>query len=102
MAEKVIWTATAREHLHAIALEIARNRPSVAERFCLELIQRADAVGDFPRAGRKMPELDDENVREIIHPLPDHLRVVSLSSSARNHARMAQCARNPEIQRSQA
>jgi toxin ParE1/3/4 len=67
MAEKVIWTTTAREDLHAIALEIAKDRPTVAEAYCIELIERAEAVGDFPHAGRKLPELDDENVRELIH-----------------------------------
>lgn len=67
MAEKVIWTATAREDLHAIALEIAKDRPAAAEAYCLDLIARGEIAGDFPRAGRKLPELDDENVREFIH-----------------------------------
>jgi toxin ParE1/3/4 len=68
MAEKVIWTATAREDLHAIALEIAKDRPGTAEPYCLELIARGETAGDFPRVGRKLPELDEENVREVIHP----------------------------------
>jgi toxin ParE1/3/4 len=69
MVEKVIWTATAREDLHAIAVEIGNNRPAAAEAYCLDLIERAEMAGDFPHAGRKVPELNDENVREFIHSL---------------------------------
>jgi toxin ParE1/3/4 len=67
MAEKVIWTAAARADLHAIAVEIAKQRPASAERYCLQLIECGEMAGDFPRAGRVLPELSDENVREFIH-----------------------------------
>jgi toxin ParE1/3/4 len=66
MVEKVSWSATAREDLRSIAAEIARDRPTVAEAYCLELIEFAETAGDFPRIGRKVPEYEDENVREII------------------------------------
>ena len=67
MAEKVIWSATAREDLRAIASRIAEDRPSFAEDYCLKMIEFAETAGDFPRLGRIVPELEDENVREIIH-----------------------------------
>jgi plasmid stabilization system protein ParE len=66
MAEKVIWSATAREDLRNIATYIAEDRPSLAEGYCLRLIEFAETAGDFPRLGRVVPELEDENVREIV------------------------------------
>ena len=69
MAEKVAWSATAREDLREIAAYIATDRPSIAEDYCLQLIELGQKAGDFPRIGRVVPELEDENVREIIkHP----------------------------------
>jgi plasmid stabilization system protein ParE len=68
MVEKVIWSAMAREDLREIAAYIAQDRPSVAEDYCLRLIEFAETAGDFPRLGRIVPELEDENVREIVQP----------------------------------
>ena len=66
MVEKVIWSATAREDLRGISAYIAADRPSIAEEYCLRLIEFAETAGDFPRLGRIVPELEDENVREIV------------------------------------
>jgi len=66
MAEKAIWNAAARDDLRAIAAYIAKDRPSFAEGYCLQLIEFAESAGDFPRLGRVVPELGDENVREIV------------------------------------
>lgn len=68
MAEQVIWSAAAREDLRAIATRIAQDRPALAEAYCLQLIAFAETAGAFPHLGRTMPELEDENVREIIRP----------------------------------
>jgi toxin ParE1/3/4 len=68
MAEKVVWSAAAREDLRAIAAYIAQNNVPLAESYCLQLIEFADTAGDFPRLGRIVPEVEDENVREIIKP----------------------------------
>ena len=68
MAEKVIWTATAREDLRAIAAYIAQDNFPLAEPYCLQLIEFAETAGDFPRLGRVVPESNDENLREIVRP----------------------------------
>ena len=68
MAEKVIWSAAAREDLRAIAAYIAQDNLTLAESYCLQLIEFADTAGDFPRLGRVVPEVEDENVREILKP----------------------------------
>ncbi len=68
MAEKVIWSATARDDLRAIARYIAQDHPSLAEPYCLQLIDAAESAGDFPLIGRILPELDETNLREIIQP----------------------------------
>lgn len=73
MGEKVIRTATAREDLRQIVEYIARDRPASAEACGLELIAFADMAGDFPRAGRKVPEANDENIRE---PLKSPYRII--------------------------
>ena len=68
MSEKVIWSATARDDLRAIAAYIAQENFPLAEPFCLELIEFAETAGNFPRAGRIVPEIKNENVREILKP----------------------------------
>jgi toxin ParE1/3/4 len=100
MAEKVIWSAAARADLHAIALQIAQARPETAEPYCLDLIARGEMAGDFPRAGRKLPELDDENVRELIHA-PDRIIYELFANQPRPVIlRIWHSARgNPELQR---
>ena len=67
MAYRIFWTEIARDDLREIVAFIARDNPTAAESFGLELIERAEAVGQFPQMGRQLPKIADPRLREVIH-----------------------------------
>jgi len=66
MAFKIIWSEQAREDLREIVTFIALDNPATAESFGYLLMTKVDALAQFPRLGRVVPEEDDEDIREII------------------------------------
>ncbi|MBV8143771.1 MAG: type II toxin-antitoxin system RelE/ParE family toxin [Gammaproteobacteria bacterium] len=58
----VIWT---RADLKAIHDYIARDSRQNAKRVAHEIRSKADALAEPPRVGRKVPELNDPQLREI-------------------------------------
>jgi len=52
--------------VEGIAEYIAADSPTYAGIVVKKIIIQTRMLGQFPRAGRKVPEFDDENVREII------------------------------------
>lgn len=66
MAHKIVWADQATQDLEEVVRFIAAHDPAAAERFGLLLVSKAEAVAEFPRRGRIVPEYADENVREII------------------------------------
>jgi len=67
MGVPVILTPQAQEDLAGIVRRIAQDNPVRARSFGHELIDRALALGAFPELGRRVPEVGDPAVREIIH-----------------------------------
>ena len=65
MAE-VKWTLQASEDLDSIAQFIAKDSPQYARLFVTDVLQAVERLGDFPRSGRIVPELNDPVVREVI------------------------------------
>ena len=63
---QVRWTPQALDDLDAICLFIARDAPQVAAVFADRAFQIADRLASYPRSGRLVPELEVENIREII------------------------------------
>lgn len=61
----VIWSAPARRDLRAIYDYIAQGSRHYAKKVAQEIRAKADILEQLPRAGRKIPELDDEQVREL-------------------------------------
>jgi toxin ParE1/3/4 len=61
----VSWSQRARADLKALHDHIAKESPQNAKTVAREMLRRADAIEATPFAGRKVPELDDESVREI-------------------------------------
>ncbi|MCH8498500.1 MAG: type II toxin-antitoxin system RelE/ParE family toxin [Marinobacter sp.] len=61
----VIWTAHAQAQLRAIHDYIAQDSPLYAKRVAQELVHAAAPLKELPHIGRKVPELDQEAVREI-------------------------------------
>jgi len=66
MAHRVVWSARAYQDLESIATYIAEDSPAYARSVVKSIIEQTRALTRFPRSGRKVPEFDDENIRELI------------------------------------
>lgn len=62
---KLLWEQRALGDLRRIQLYIARDDPRAAARWVAKLIERAEAVVTLPYAGRKVPEIERDDVREV-------------------------------------
>jgi addiction module RelE/StbE family toxin len=63
---KLFWTETAKQDLLSIKKYIAIDNPDAAKRWILRLRDRARKALDAPLAGRIVPELSREDIRELI------------------------------------
>jgi toxin ParE1/3/4 len=61
----LIWTLRARADLKAIHDYIAKDSRQNAQRVAREILRKADTLAEPPRPGRKVPEVDDPDLREI-------------------------------------
>ena len=63
---KVHWTDTAEGHLDAIHAYIAQDSPEYARRMVDRLTRRSQQIAEFPFSGRRVPEYDVDQIREVI------------------------------------
>jgi toxin ParE1/3/4 len=63
---KLVWSQEALRDLVDIADYIAFDDPIAARRWIKRLRDRARRAARIPNAGRKVPERDDETIREVI------------------------------------
>jgi len=63
---KLYWTETAREDLLSIRRYIAADNPTAAKQWIERLRGRARNAIHAPLAGRMVPELAREDIRELI------------------------------------
>jgi plasmid stabilization system protein ParE len=61
----VIWANPAKTDLKAIHDFIASDSKYYARKVIQDIIDRTNIIETYPMIGRKVPEIDDENVREI-------------------------------------
>ena len=88
----VHWTETAQEHLDAIHAHIARNSAEYALRMVDRLTRRSQQIADTPLSGRRVPEYDLDQIRELIEGpyriiyfiKPDQIDVIAVIHGARN------------------
>lgn len=66
MAHRVVWSRRAVQDLEAISEYIAQDSQAYAAGVVRTIINHAKTLSRFPRSGRKVPELDDENIRELL------------------------------------
>jgi toxin ParE1/3/4 len=66
MARRVVWSRRALQDLEAIAEYIAEDSPAYAAVVVRNIVQQTRLLSQFPRSGRKVPEFDDENIRELL------------------------------------
>jgi len=65
---RIYWSEDSLHDLESIRNYISISNPLNAERFITELFDTAELMlGNFPTSGRKIPEINDERFREIIH-----------------------------------
>ncbi len=63
---KVHWTQNALHHLVNIYEYISLNSPTYAVRMVDKITKRSEQIADHPLSGRKVPEYDAEDIRELI------------------------------------
>jgi len=86
------WTDTAQDHLEAIYAYIAHDSPVYAKRMVDRLTRRSQQISAFPLSGRRVPEYDMDQIREVIegmyriiyHVKSDRIDVIAVVHSARN------------------
>ena len=59
------WSQRARADLKAIHDYIAADSPANAKSVVRDILARTAALPDTPRIGRREPELDDPDIREV-------------------------------------
>lgn len=66
MAHRIIWSGRAFQDLESIADYIAQDSPAYASIVVRTIIIQTKTLAQFPRCGRKVPEFDDEDIRELL------------------------------------
>lgn len=66
MKRTIRWSATSVADLGSIRDYISEDSEDDAISFLQEIKNQVMKMPDFPNLGRKVPEMDDENFREII------------------------------------
>jgi|SRR3990172_6115594 len=79
---EVYWTDRARLRLKEVYDFIARDQPVNATRWVDRLIKRGDSIGDQPWAGRRVPEYEDDTIREVFQ---GDYRIIYEITSSRIH-----------------
>lgn len=64
MAHQVVWSPRALDDVDIIAEYISRDSPAYASAVVRRIISITRGVGQFPLAGRVVPELGDHSLRE--------------------------------------
>ena len=89
---KARWTDTAQGHLSAIYQHISQDSVEYAQRMVDRLTRRSQQVAAFPLSGRKVPEYEMDQLREVIegpyrliyHVKTDQVDVVAVIHGARD------------------
>ena len=66
MKKRLIWTDSSLVDLQLIYDYISNDVETYAPVFISELIEKVETIPDFPEIGRKVPEKEDKNIREIL------------------------------------
>ncbi len=62
----VRWTAPARADLKKIFAYIAEDSKYYARRVVQNIVEKTEALSDLPEIGRVVPEIGQENIRELM------------------------------------
>jgi toxin ParE1/3/4 len=89
---KVHWTKTAEAHLDAIYGYVAQDSKTYALQTVDRITRRSQQIGEFPLSGRKVPEYDLDQIREVFsgsyriiyHIKADQIDVIAVLHGAMN------------------
>ncbi len=70
----VIWSEPAKTDLRSIHDFIAHDSQHYAKKVTQDIREKTDVLDEQPKVGKKVPEVNDEAVRELPVFLSDHLR----------------------------
>ena len=65
MGLRVIWSYAAVDDLEAAVEYLHQDSPSFSSSFVLRALEAGRSLSDFPERGRNVPELKNDNIREI-------------------------------------
>jgi plasmid stabilization system protein ParE len=60
------WSIAALDDIEQIAEYISSRNPGYGAVFVRKLVAAVEALSDFPRRGRQVPELSSEDFRELV------------------------------------
>lgn len=91
MAKIIIWSPKAAESIEDICNFIAKDSEYYAAMFAKKIVAIIENIALFPKAGRVVPEYQDENLREkifqsyrIVYRLKeDFIEIVVITHSSR-------------------
>jgi plasmid stabilization system protein ParE len=63
---RVRWTDQALARLADIEDLVAADDPAAALALVVRLIERGESLAEFPRRGRRVPELPESGLRELV------------------------------------
>jgi plasmid stabilization system protein ParE len=89
---KIEWTRSALRDARDLRDYIARDSQAYADRFVERTIEAVEKAARFPRIGRRVPEADDDAIREILYGKyrivyriePDRILVLMVIHGARD------------------
>ena len=61
----VKWSVPARNDLKQIHDFIAKDSKYYARKVIQDIVAKTETLNDFPEAGRVVPEMSDQNIREL-------------------------------------
>ncbi len=64
---KIIWSPLAIDRVAEIAQYIAQDSPNSAQKWVESTFQVVERLEKFPKSGRLVPEIKQDDFREIIH-----------------------------------
>jgi plasmid stabilization system protein ParE len=66
---EIIITRSALSDLHEIkTYYLEQGVPDIGQQFVNAILENVQRLHDYPDSGRKVPEFNQDHIREIIHP----------------------------------
>lgn len=62
---KIVWSPLAVERLETIFEYISKDNITAAQKLVDRIIKKVDSLSKFPERGRKVPEINREDIREV-------------------------------------